>query len=47
MGAGNEVDRFTKRKIASSGWNTLSGVIAMKPDNELDIDKSKNYCKEL
>ena len=24
-------------KIASAGWNTLSGVIAMKPDNELDI----------
>ena len=26
-----------KENIASAGWNTLSGVIAMKPDNELDI----------
>ena len=26
-----------KEKVASAGWNTLSGVMAMKPDNELDI----------
>lgn len=26
-----------KEKVASAGWNTLSGVIAMKPDNELDM----------
>lgn len=26
-----------KELIASAGWNTLSGVIALKPDKELDI----------
>ena len=26
-----------KENIASAGWNALSGVIAMKPDNELDM----------
>jgi len=26
-----------QENIASAGWNTLSGVIAMKPDNELDM----------
>src|SRR5688572_9837639 len=34
-----------KEKIASAGWNTLSGVIAMKPDHELDIPTIKNCCK--
>jgi DNA alkylation repair enzyme len=33
--------------IASSGWNTLSGVIAMKPDNELDIALIKKLMQRI
>ena len=34
-------------KIASAGWNTLSGVIAMKPDNELDIVTIKKLLQRI
>ncbi|HEY5966403.1 MAG TPA: DNA alkylation repair protein [Chitinophagaceae bacterium] len=36
-----------KESIASSGWNTLSGVIAMKPDNELDIALIKKLLQRV
>ena len=36
-----------KEKIASAGWNTLSGVIAMKPDNELDIPTIKKLLQRI
>jgi 3-methyladenine DNA glycosylase AlkD len=36
-----------KESIASSGWNTLSGVIAMKPDNELDIATIKKLLQRI
>ena len=36
-----------KETIASSGWNTLSGVIAMKPDNELDIALIKKLLQKI
>jgi len=36
-----------KETIASSGWNTLSGVIAMKPDNELDIALIKKLLQRV
>jgi len=36
-----------KESIASSGWNTLSGVIAMKPDNELDIAMIKKLLQRI
>lgn len=36
-----------KETIASSGWNTLSGVIAMKPDNELDIATIKKLLQRI
>jgi hypothetical protein len=36
-----------KETIASSGWNTLSGVIAMKPDNELDIGLIKKLLQRI
>ena len=36
-----------KETIASSGWNTLSGVIAMKPDNELDIALIKKLLQRI
>ena len=36
-----------KEKIASAGWNTLSGVIAMKPDNELDIAAIKKLLQRI
>jgi len=36
-----------KETIASSGWNTLSGVIAMKPDNELDIALIKKLMQRI
>src|SRR6185436_6134620 len=36
-----------KEKIASAGWNTLSGVIAMKPDSELDIPLVKKLLQRI
>jgi len=33
--------------IASAGWNTLSGVIAMKPDSELDIITIKKLLQRI
>jgi len=36
-----------KESIASSGWNTLSGVIAMKHDNELDIALIKKLLQRI
>jgi len=36
-----------KEKIALGGWNTLSGVIAMKPDNELDIATIKKLLQRI
>lgn len=36
-----------KETIGSSGWNTLSGVIAMKPDNELDIALIKKLMQRI
>lgn len=36
-----------KERIASAGWNTLSGVIAMKPDNELDIAMIKKLLQRI
>ena len=36
-----------KENIASAGWNTLSGVIAMKPDSELDIATIKKLLQRI
>lgn len=36
-----------KEKIAVSGWNTLSGVIAMKPDHELDMAAIKKLLQRV
>lgn len=36
-----------KESIASAGWNTLTGVIAMKPDNELDIALIKKLLQRV
>jgi len=36
-----------KENIASAGWNTLSGVIAMKPDNELEIATIKKLLQRI
>jgi DNA alkylation repair enzyme len=36
-----------KETIASSGWNTLSGIIAMKPDKELDIALIKKLMQRI
>src|SRR6187455_3709424 len=36
-----------KETIASAGWNTLSGVIALKPDNELDITLIKKLLQRI
>ena len=36
-----------KEKIASAGWNTLSGVIAMKPDHELDIATVRKLLQRI
>ena len=34
-----------KDKVAAAGWNTLSGVIAMKPDIDLDIAAIKKLLQ--
>jgi len=36
-----------QENIASAGWNTLSGVIAMKADNELDIALIKKLLQRI
>ena len=36
-----------KERLASAGWNTLSGVIAMKPDNELDMATIKKLLQKI
>jgi 3-methyladenine DNA glycosylase AlkD len=36
-----------KELIACAGWNTLSGVISMKPDTELDIATIKKLLKRI
>lgn len=36
-----------KENIATAGWNTLSGVIAMKPDNELDMARIKKLLQRI
>lgn len=37
----------SKQKIAAAGWNTLSGVIAMKPDSELNIPAIKKLLQRI
>jgi hypothetical protein len=37
----------SNENVASAGWNTLSGVIAMKPDNELDIALIKKLLQRI
>ena len=34
-------------KIAAAGWNTLAGIISMKPDNELDIETIKKLLQRI
>ncbi|HEV8271887.1 MAG TPA: DNA alkylation repair protein [Chitinophagaceae bacterium] len=36
-----------KENVASTGWNTLSGVIALKPDNELNIALIKKLLQRI
>ena len=36
-----------KERIASAGWNTLSGVIAMKPDNQLEIATIRKLMQRI
>ena len=33
--------------IASSGWNTLANIVALKPDDELDIKKLKSLLSRV
>lgn len=37
----------SKEKIAAAGWNTLAGVISMKPDSELDIAAVKKLLQRI
>lgn len=36
-----------KEGIASAGWNTLSGLVALKDDSELDIDELKQLLQRV
>jgi len=36
-----------EENIASAGWNTLSGLVALKPDNELDIPALKKLLAAI
>ncbi len=36
-----------KEHIAAAGWNTYSGIVATKPDAELDLDEIKLLLEEI
>ncbi len=36
-----------KETVASSGWNTYSGIVALTPDDELDLDEIKGLLKHI
>jgi predicted metal-dependent enzyme (double-stranded beta helix superfamily) len=36
-----------KQSIASSGWNTYSGIVAVTPDEELDLAEIKALLKRV
>lgn len=33
--------------IASAGWNTFTGYIATRPDDEIDFDEIKSYLQQI
>jgi 3-methyladenine DNA glycosylase AlkD len=43
----NEWINSPEEKIATTGWNTLSGIVALKDDNELDIDVLNALLKRV
>ncbi|REJ76081.1 MAG: DNA alkylation repair protein [Acidobacteria bacterium] len=36
-----------KEGVASAGWNTLSGIVTVTPDKELDIEEIKRLLKRI
>lgn len=34
-------------RVASSGWSTLSGLVALKPDDKLDIDELRTLLQRV
>jgi 3-methyladenine DNA glycosylase AlkD len=44
---GMEWIKSSKENIASAGWNTLSGVMALKKDEELDIPEIKKLLARI
>lgn len=36
-----------KESVASTGWNTLSGIVAVTPDDELDITEIRGLLKKI
>ncbi|HYF01843.1 MAG TPA: DNA alkylation repair protein [Patescibacteria group bacterium] len=43
----NEWINSPKEDIATAGWNTLSGIVALRDDNELNVDALKNLLKRI
>ena len=39
--------KMKKESVASTGWNTYSGIVAVAPDNELDLDEIKSLLKMI
>ena len=39
--------RSKKEKVASTGWNTYSGIVTTTPDDELDLTEIKSLLKEI
>lgn len=36
-----------KESIAAAGWATLGGIVAIKPDDELDLDEIKEFLARV
>src|ERR1700748_2011610 len=36
-----------EERIAATGWSTLSGLVSVKPDNELDLDSLKKLLSGI
>ncbi|MES2765540.1 MAG: DNA alkylation repair protein [Bacteroidota bacterium] len=43
----NEWINSPEERLATAGWNTLSGIVALRDDNELDIDALNTLLKRV
>ncbi|WP_315823068.1 hypothetical protein [Paraflavitalea speifideaquila] len=41
------MDRIQKDPISASGWSTLAGLLAIKPDHEIDLKEIKQLLERV